>query len=166
MKVLVTYGSKREGTAGLAEMLAVDLRAHGFTVDVRDAAGEPPVTDYDAVVVGGALYAGRWHADARRFVKRNARELRRLPAFFFSSGPLDDSAATTDLPPTRQVRKLMQRVGAEEHHTFGGRLEVDASGFAAHAMAKDHAGDWRDAAEVNHWAAHLATRLRDSTVPR
>ena len=160
MKVLVTYGSKRAGTAGLAEMLGVDLRAHGFAVDVVDAAAMPLVDDYDAVVVGGALYAGRWHADARKFVKRNARELRRRPVFLFSSGPLDDSATTEDLEPTRQVRKLMARVGAEDHKTFGGRLEADAEGFAAHAMAKEHAGDWRDATEVNHWAAYVAARLQ------
>jgi menaquinone-dependent protoporphyrinogen oxidase len=159
MKVLVTYGSKRNGTEGLAEMLGVDLRARGFVVDVEDAAGMPSIDGYDAVVVGGALYAGRWHADARKFVKRNAGELRRRPVFLFSSGPLDESAATEDLEPTRQVRKLMARVGAEDHKTFGGRLEADAAGFAAHAMAKDHAGDWRDAAEVNHWAAHVAARL-------
>jgi menaquinone-dependent protoporphyrinogen oxidase len=159
MKVLVTYGSKRDGTAELAEMLAVDLRAHGFAVDVEDAASEPAVDGYDAVVVGGALYAGRWHADARRFVKRNVRELRQRSVFLFSSGPLDDRAATEDLPPTRQVRRLMRRVGAEDHKTFGGRLDPDASGFAAHAMAKEHAGDWRDAAEVNHWAEHVTARL-------
>lgn len=164
MKVLVAYGSKRDGTAGLAAMLAVDLRARGFSVDVEDAAADPSVDGYDAVVVGGALYAGRWHADARRFVKRNARELRRRPVFLFSSGPLDESAATGDVPPTRQVRKLMQRVGAEDHKTFGGRLDADASGFAAHAMAKDHAGDWRDAADVNHWAARIAARLNGSSV--
>ena len=163
MKVLVVYGSKRAGTAGLAEMLGVDLRARGFAVGVEDAAAMPPVSDYDAVVVGGALYAGRWHADARRFVKRNARELRRRPVFLFSSGPLDDSASDEDLPPTRQVRKLMQRVGAEDHKTFGGRLESDAAGFAAHAMAKEHAGDWRDSSEVNHWAAHLAAALHGAT---
>jgi menaquinone-dependent protoporphyrinogen oxidase len=159
MKVLVAYGSKRAGTAGLAEMLAVDLRARGFVVDVENATDVGSLDGYDAVVVGGALYAGRWHADARRFVKRNTRELRRRPVFLFSSGPLDDSASEDDLPPTRQVSKLMQRVGAEDHKTFGGRLESDAAGFAAHAMAKEHAGDWRDASEVNHWAAQVAATL-------
>ena len=42
------------------------------------------------MIVGGALYAFRWHKDARRFVKRHADELAGRPTYFFSSGPLDD----------------------------------------------------------------------------
>ncbi len=51
------------------------------------------VESYDAVVVGGGLYAGRWHKDARRFVRRHGRVLAGRPLWFFSSGPLDASAA-------------------------------------------------------------------------
>ena len=165
MKVLVAYGSKREGTAGLADMVGVDLRAHGFDVDVADAGTVRSLDAYDVVVVGGALYATRWHADARKFVKRFTRELRRREVFFFSSGPLDDTASTEDIPPTRQVGRLMKRVGAHEHQTFGGRLSPDAAGFPAAAMAKDHAGDWRDAGAVNRWTAHVANVLHDTPVP-
>lgn len=34
MSVLVTYGSKRAGTKGLAEMVATDLREEGLQVDL------------------------------------------------------------------------------------------------------------------------------------
>lgn len=34
MSVLVTYGSKRGGTKGLAEMVATDLREEGLQVDL------------------------------------------------------------------------------------------------------------------------------------
>ena len=34
------------------------------------------LTEFDAVVVVGALYANRWHRDARRFVRRHTAALR------------------------------------------------------------------------------------------
>jgi menaquinone-dependent protoporphyrinogen oxidase len=164
MNVLIVYGSKMGGTAGLARMLGEALERHGASVDVEPALEADAVEDYAAVVVGSALYAGRWQRDARRFVKKNTAVLSTRPVFFFSSGPLDDSAKEHEIPPTKQVLRLMNRVGTSEHTTFGGRLAADAPGFMAGAMAKEHAGDWRDPAQVEAWAHHVASRLRHDVV--
>ena len=160
MSVLVTYGSKRGGTEGLANMVADGLRHEGFAVEVAPARRSRHVESHEAIVVGGALYAFRWHKDARRFVKRNARELRRHPTYLFSSGPLDDSAAKRDIPPVKGVQRLIDKVGARGHTTFGGRLSPDAEGFPASAMAKKNAGDWRDADHVQSWVHDVAAQLR------
>ena len=67
----MVYGSKRGGTEESAYMVGQALAEHGLEVTVRSAAVRAPdVGTYDAVVVGGALYANRWHKDARRFVPR------------------------------------------------------------------------------------------------
>ena len=160
MTVLVTYGSTRGGTAELAETVADSLRQAGLAVDVVPARAVRGVGGYDAVVVGGALYAFHWHRDARRFVRRHEGELRARPTWFFSSGPLDDSAAKTEIAPVSGVRGLMQQVGARGHATFGGRLVPAAKGFPASAMAKKHSGDWRDPAQVKAWTHEVATELR------
>jgi menaquinone-dependent protoporphyrinogen oxidase len=160
MRVLVTYGTKMGGTAGIAEILGDALSDAGFHVDMRPTADVADVGAYDAVVVGGAVYAGRWHRDARRFVKRNTRVLRDRPVWLFSSGPLDGSASYEEILPVEQVRQLLERVGAAGHATFGGRLRRDAKGFPASAMAKTHAGDWRDPVHIRAWAAKLALELR------
>lgn len=165
MRVLVTVGSTRGGTEGLAEMVAEDLREEGFDVDTKPPRAVAWLDGYDAVVVGGALYASRWHKDARRFVRRHATELRTRPVYFFSSGPLDDSATSKDIPPVKGAAALMQRVGARGHVTFGGRLAPDAKGFPASAMAKKNAGDWRDPEHVRDWTRTVAAELRTVTVP-
>jgi menaquinone-dependent protoporphyrinogen oxidase len=159
MRVLIAYGSKRGGTQGLAEMVADSLRAEGHTVEVRRASEASPLEGYDAVIVGGALYALRWHKDARRFVRRNADELRKLPVFFFSSGPLDDSATEREITPVKGVQALMDRVGARGHVTFGGRLSAHARGFPASAMAKKQSGDWRDPMQARSWARSVSAEL-------
>ncbi|GAB3226374.1 flavodoxin domain-containing protein [Mycolicibacterium hippocampi] len=158
-RILVAYGSQRGGTAGLAAMIGDALTDAGHQVVVSPASEIATLEGADVVIVAGALYANRWHRDARRFVRRNRAALSDLPVWLVSSGPLDDTAAQGDIAPTRQVRKLMARVGARGHVTFGGRLSPDAKGFPASAMAKASAGDWRDAAQVREWVASIAGHL-------
>ena len=159
MRVLVTYGSSRGGTEGLAGAVADGLRECGLEVDVLPPKRVRDISGYDAVVVGGALYLFRWHRAARWFVRRHAAALRQRPTYFFSSGPLDDSAASTDIPPAAGVRSLMEQTGARSHETFGGRLLPDARGIPASAMAKNLSGDWRDPARVRNWARQIAREL-------
>ena len=118
----------------------------------------------DAVLVGGAVYSGHWYRQARRFVKRRASTLRTRPVWLFSSGPLDGSAAEA-IPPVSQVQELLERIGARGHVTLGGRLPADAKGFPASAMAKTHAGDWRDPERLRGWAAEVAMELMSLDLP-
>lgn len=160
MRVLITFGSARGGTEGLAQMVADGLSDEGMMVEVLPADRVRRLDGYDAVIVGGSLYAMRWHQAARRFVNRHASQLRQRRVYFFSSGPLDDSATRRDIPPVPGVRALMARVGARGHVTFGGQLSPDASGFLAKARARKKAGDWRDPVQVWLWARGVAAQLR------
>ncbi len=160
MRVLVAYGSKRGGTEGLADMIGAAFTAAGVEAVVEPARTAPPVDGFDAVVIAGALYAMRWHRDARRFVRRRVGELEQVPVWFVSSGPLDETAEKRDIPEVRQVASLMARVHARGHVTFGGRLEPDARGFPASAMAKRVSGDWRDRAHVDAWVATVVAELQ------
>jgi menaquinone-dependent protoporphyrinogen oxidase len=159
MRVLVTWGSDLGGTEGIGRMLADGLREEGVEVEARPAQAGGSLDGFDAVIVGGALYANRWHKAARRFVDRHVTALRRVPVWFFSSGPLDDSADKGLIAPVSQVEVLMERVGARGHITFGGRLERDAKGFMASSMAKTTSGDWRNPARIRSWARELAEVL-------
>ncbi len=156
MKALVVYGSERGGTAGLADMVAEAFRREGWEAEVRDAAaGGGSVSDADAIVVGGALYMNRWHAEARKFVQRNHDALAAMPVWLFSSGPLDESARPGDIAPVTGVQELARRIEARGHMTFGGRLAPDAKGFIASRMAKKYAGDWRDPQHVREWVHQI-----------
>ncbi len=160
MRVLVVFGSTRGGTMGLAQMVANGLRDEGLTAEVLPAGRARGLGGCDAVVVGGAIYAMRWHRAARRFVRKHAAALRQRPTYFFSSGPLDDSAARKEVPPLPSVKALMDHVGARGHVTFGGRLEPHTRGLLAGVIATEQAGDWRDPVQVRDWARTLAAQLR------
>lgn len=161
MRVLVVYGSKMGGTAELAGWVAEELREAGFDADVEDGMDRPSPAGYDAVVVGAALYADRWHKGARRFVKRHGDTLATMPTWAFSSGPLNEDAADDDIPAPGPVAAVLERFGPKGHRTFGGRLVEDPGWFPASAMAKGElAGDWRDRTAVARWVAGIAADLR------
>jgi len=160
MTVLVAYGTTNGSTARIAEAVAAALREKGLTTETRPAADVTDVIRYEAVVVGGALYAGRWHRDARRFVRRHRHTLRRRPLWLFSSGPLDASAAERDIPPVRAARRALTLLDARGHVTFGGCLEEGARGWVAgRILSSGKGGDFRDFAAVSAWAEQIAKEL-------
>jgi menaquinone-dependent protoporphyrinogen oxidase len=164
MNVLVASGSKNGSTAGIADMIVAALQAEGVTAQARPAAEVRSTEEYDAVVLGGALYAGRWHRDARAFARRHAKALLGRPVWLFSSGPLDDSADTGEIPPVAQVAKVFERLGAVEHVTFGGRLTEEADGFIAKSMVRNgKGGDFRNPERIANWSHTIATRLQTGT---
>ncbi|MFE1311849.1 flavodoxin domain-containing protein [Streptomyces sp. NPDC058755] len=159
-RVLVAYGTTNGSTAQIAETVAEALLKEGLTAQARPARSVTSVAPYDAVVVGGALYAGRWHRDARRFLRRHRRDLAERPLWLFSSGPLDASASERDIPPVPGVRRAMDRLTVIEHATFGGCLEEGAKGRIAGMLLRDgKGGDFRDVPAIEEWARHIAAGL-------
>jgi menaquinone-dependent protoporphyrinogen oxidase len=161
--VLVTWGSKLGGSAGIARIVADVLEEKGFDVDALPASEVGDVRVYHAAVIGGAIYANRWHREARRFVSRNLNTLRRMPVWMFSSGPLDASADGDALAPIPQVDVLMERVGAQGHVTFGGRLAAYSGELPAKALARVRSGDWRNPERVRAWAERVAVALPNAS---
>ncbi|MFC9129492.1 flavodoxin domain-containing protein [Streptomyces sp. NPDC057099] len=158
--VLVAYGTTNGSTAEIAETIAEVLRKDGLTAEASPARAVPSAAAYDAVVVGGGLYAGRWHKDTRRFVRRHGKALAERPLWFFSSGPLDPSASERDIPPVPGVKKAMVRLDAREHVTFGGCLEEGAKGWVARMILRSgKGGDFRDFERIETWAARIGHEL-------
>ena len=167
MHVLVAYGSKMGGTKGLAEMVATELEANGFKVDVMPARAIGDVTPYGAVIVGGALYSLRWHKDARRFIRKHRGALQTKPVWVFSSGPLDDSAAKKEIPPVRFVKNALLQVHARGHATFGGRMPARQR-FPGRFDGEEHCGRLAESRPRAHVGQAGGRRLprRLSNTPR
>ncbi|MFG3127007.1 flavodoxin domain-containing protein [Streptomyces tendae] len=159
-RVLVAYGSANGSTEKIAEAVAEVLRTAGITAEAVPARSVTDLDRYEAVVVGGALYAGRWHKDAGRFVRRHRGALAHRPVWFFSSGPLDSTASQRDIPPVPGVRRAMVRLDVRGHVTFGGCLTEGAHGRIARMILRNgKGGDFRDFAAIETWAAGLAKEL-------
>lgn len=158
-KVLIAYSTRRGATKEIAEAIGAPLLAKGFEVDVRDVRTVRDVRAYDAVIVGSAIYMGRWLRPAVRFVKRHHRDLHARPVWFFQDGPLGEDRKDVEQPLPLHVGALARRIHALGVKTFGGRLAPDAKGFVASRMAKRYAGDFRDFREIGAWASTVAATL-------
>ncbi|MFD9789321.1 flavodoxin domain-containing protein [Streptomyces sp. NPDC059070] len=158
--VLVAYGTTNGSTKEIAETVSDVLLKGGLTAQVLAASTVTSIAPYDAVVLGGALYAGRWHKDARRFVRHHRALLAGCPVWFFSSGPLDASASEKDLPPVSGVQRAMTRLGVRGHVTFGGCLREGAKGrMATMILRSGKGGDFRDFDAIKEWAGTISRDL-------
>src|SRR5688500_5163106 len=88
MRVLVAGASKHGSTREIAKAIAEELRAAGLDADLRDAGNVTSLAGYDAVVLGSAIYMGRWMPEAKHLVERFQPQLAALPVWLFSSGLL------------------------------------------------------------------------------
>jgi menaquinone-dependent protoporphyrinogen IX oxidase len=73
MAVLIAYASKHSSTQEIAERIAAKLRLQGCEAEVRPVGEVANVKSYSGIVVGSAVYFGRWLAEATDFVPETAR---------------------------------------------------------------------------------------------
>ncbi|MEV6211847.1 flavodoxin domain-containing protein [Kitasatospora sp. NPDC051914] len=159
-RILVAYGSKHGATAGIAKEIGRVLDEEGFATEVLPAAEVTTVADFDAVVLGSALYMNRWQRDALQCAHRHADELARRPVWLFSSGPIDSSAEQQEIPPVAQVAEELERLGARGHVTFGGSVTAETPGFVARSMVRhDKGGDFRSPEHIRRWARQIGAEL-------
>lgn len=162
MRVLITAASRHQGTREIADAIAIGLVNRGVQAEAVPIEEIVALHGYDAVVLGSAVYMGRWLSEARRFAQIHTSVLCTMPVWLFSSGPL--GAADHPIPPgtPSDVPVLMRLTQALDHRNFRGRLEMSRLHFAERAMARTiHApeGDSRDWDAIDRFAAEISDEL-------
>jgi menaquinone-dependent protoporphyrinogen oxidase len=158
--VWVVVASKYGSTREVAEAIAEEL-ADGREVELRDAAEVDSFTGADAVVLGSAIYAGRWLEPARRLIQERAGELASRPAWLFSVGPLGDPPKPEDAGP-EGISEAMDETRARAHEVFAGKLDRSALSRIERLMVRAlraPEGDFRDWDAIRAWARGVAAEL-------
>lgn len=163
--VLVSYGSKMGGTAEIAGRIASTLEQVDLQVTLQSAAELERFDQFDAIVLGSAIYTGRWRKESLRLLQRIEPNTPEMPLWIFHSGPLGDDQDDEVQSLPRKAADLVGRLDIRDVKAFGGRLPEDPPGWLAGAMAKKNAGDWRDFDDVEAWAGRIGSDL-DSAVDR
>jgi menaquinone-dependent protoporphyrinogen oxidase len=163
-RVLVAYATKLGSNAEIAEAIAGVLREAGHHASAQPARGVKGLDDWDAVILGSAIYAAHWQKDARRFTSRLGTQLAERPLWLFSSGPLDPKLAGAQLPITQHGSEITAGLGARDHRTFGGRLLPDAP-IDPHVLETHPIGDFRDWGAIRAYASSIAGELAAMTLP-
>jgi menaquinone-dependent protoporphyrinogen oxidase len=161
MKVLVCAATKYGATGEIADAVADVLAERGLEVTVIPPEQAGAIEQFDAVVLGSAVYMGQWMKPARELVDRSAAALAARPVWLFSSGPVGEPAKPAENPV--DVSEILQSTKARDHRVFTGRLVRKHLSFPDRAMAsaiRAAEGDFRDWAEIRAWAAGIASALQ------
>lgn len=170
-RVLVVVASRHGSTAEIATALARGIgqsaagTATGVTAVATAAEQRPDPGAFDAVVLGSAVYAGRWLDAAREYASGHAAALRSRPVWLFSSGPIGAPVVAEDEP--HDVAPIATLTGARAHRVFPGRLDPARLSFGERSVAtamRAPIGDFRDWDEVRAWAAEIAAGVASEVV--
>ncbi len=154
--ILVAYGTKHGSTREVASAIAETLQEHGLDVDTFPAAQVGDLSPYAGVVIGGAIYMGRWHPDAVGFLERHRHALAATPVAIFGMGPR--TVKEHDVRAAReQLLKALGKVPEVDPTAvaiFGGVIEPHTLRFPFNRIPASDARDW-DA--IRAWATEVAS---------
>ncbi|MET8846804.1 flavodoxin domain-containing protein [Amycolatopsis sp. NPDC004625] len=166
MKILVAVATRHGATREIAESVAAALGAAlsdagmPSPVEVRDAGLVRSVEGFDAVIVGSAVYLGQWLEPARSLVESFSDELREVPVWLFSSGPVGEQTRPAEEPVA--VEDLARRLNARGHRLFGGKIDRHTLGFPERAVVtalRVADADNRDWPTIRAWGREIGTSL-------
>lgn len=158
--VVVAAASRHGSTAEIADRVAGLLRdslPENWSVCRSDPSNTWSLADADAVVLGSAIYFGRWLRSARRAVERlNDHD----HVWLFSSGPV--SSADAENEQLNSQNESVAVAGRHRHASFGGRLDptrLTRLERLATRLVHAEAGDRRDWTAIDAWADDIADEL-------
>ncbi|HME19673.1 MAG TPA: flavodoxin domain-containing protein [Nitrososphaerales archaeon] len=176
MKILVAYASKYGSTKGIADFIGDKLRLQGVQADVREVGAVRDPSEYDAFVIGSALYMFHWMKEAKQFVSKNKSVLASRPVWLFSSGPVGKESKDAkgrdllEVSGPKELDELRALVKPREHRVFFGALDgsrlTGTTGFLYRMARRSEAareampeGDFRDWAGIEAWVDSIARGL-------
>ena len=163
MNILIVVASKYGSTWEIGVRIAHRLGDEGHGVDLVEPGDVARLDDYDAVVLGSAVYGGRWLEEARSLAEARSQDLEQMDVWLFSSGPVGHPVPQPEGEP-EEIPSLMARLGAREHRVFAGKIDKSKLNFAERAMVwalEAPEGDFRDWPAIEAWAEGIAETLRD-----
>ena len=166
-RILVAYASEFGSTREVAETIAEALRDAATAVDVQLVVDVPDVSSYDAVIVGSAIYNGRWLPEAIHFVQSHQPRLSTIPVAYFALSMLirDDTpqnrrTVMSYLEPVRQAAPAVRPVSVG---LFAGRMRYRNLPLLTRLVfwvkARLPSGDYRNWQAIRSWAEQVRPAL-------
>jgi menaquinone-dependent protoporphyrinogen oxidase len=146
------------------------LRQAGLRADVLPTNRVSDLTPYQAVVLGSAVYIGRWHKEAVKFLKANETTLAEKPVWLFSSGPTgegDPVELTQGWRFPAKLQPIVDRIAPRDIAIFHGVLDLKKMNFIERWMIKNvktPLGDFRDWEAITSWATAIAAVLKEAAL--
>ena len=165
-QVLVAYATKYGATAEIADKIGQALCQAGLRTDVVPTDRVSDLPAYQAVVLGSAVYIGKWRREAARFLKANEKVLAEQQVWLFSSGPTgegDPVGLTQGWRFPKALQLIADRIQPRGIAVFHGAINIKKLNLIEKWMinkVKAPVGDFRDWDVITSWAAAIADVLK------
>jgi menaquinone-dependent protoporphyrinogen oxidase len=158
-RALVAYASKYGSTGGVADAIGKELCSMEVAADVLLIKNVSDISSYQAVVIGSAIYMGKWMSEAVDFIKKNRDVLRQVPVAYFLvcmtlSQPTEKKYAEV-LSYMDPILKAVPEIKPVGIGTFAGALHYDNLSWLNKKILKSKGspeGDFRDWSAIRAWA--------------
>jgi menaquinone-dependent protoporphyrinogen oxidase len=165
-KVLVTYASKYGSTEEIASKICEILKNHQLNVDCISIEEVSEIGTYDAVIIGSAVYIGKWRKTAVNFLKKNVKQLSAKKTWIFSTGPTGEGDPVELLKGWKipsSLEEVMQNLKPLDIKVFNGKLSEEKLSFMDKFIinkVKAPKGDFIDWKDIENWATAIAGKLK------
>jgi menaquinone-dependent protoporphyrinogen oxidase len=164
-RVLVVYASKYGSTGGVADAIGKELCSKDVAADTVLIKNANNIGSYQGVIIGGAVYMGKWMSEAADFVKHNKDILCKVPVAYFLVGmtlarhPEKRAEVLSYMDP---ILKAVPEIKPVSIGTFAGAMDYNNLSWINKKIMKSKGspeGDFRDWNAIRSWAGGLALRL-------
>jgi menaquinone-dependent protoporphyrinogen oxidase len=162
-KILVAYASKHGSTAEIAQSIGQTLSENHHTVEVLPVETIKHLDNYEALILGSAVYAGRWMKEAVSFLR--SHQFIKLPIYLFSSGPIGNAEPHELLDGytiPEIVKDLTKDLNIRNVQIFHGKIDLRKLSLAELMLFKSvgaQSGDFRRWDAIKVWAQHISDEL-------
>ena len=167
--ILVTYASKYGATKEIAEKIGDVLQQAGLQVDVLPVDRVRDLSPYQAVILGSAIYIGKWQKEAVEFLQVYANMLANRPVWLFSSGPTGEGNPIELVEGLRfptVLQPVVDQIHPHDIAVFHGFINPGKINFiekwAVKSLVKKPFGDYRDWDSIVSWATKIAKALKET----
>lgn len=160
-QILIAYATTSGSTQEIADEIAEILRSQGLRVDVLPCRSVARLEDYDAVILGAAMYLFHLHKDAARFFQRHHKCLSGMPVAVFAGGPFGPNAATDAVEVHKNIDGELAKfpwLRPVSVLLVGGRFDPARLRFPYNlipALKQTPPSDTRNWDEIRAWAGSL-----------
>ncbi len=162
MKILVAVASKHGSTQEIAYAIQQSLKTDGLEAEVANVEDIGDLGNFDAFVLGSAIYGGKWLETAVEFAEKHAIKLGHQPTWLFSSGPVGRPLRPSKHPEVLE-ETVMNKIKPRDHHVFNGKINYKKLSPPEKLIARavpGSEGDFRDWQAVKKWTGTIAHSLK------